>query len=45
MLRRHLLSLAARQLDAFGLSCLQTADHLSNWADTQIASREDTDVR
>lgn len=44
-LRRHVLSLAARELDALGMSCLQTADQLSNWADPQIASREDNDVR
>lgn len=44
-LRRHVLSLAARELDAIGMSCLQTADQLSNWADPQIASRQDNDIR
>lgn len=44
-LRRHVLNLAARELDAIGMSCLQTADQLSNWADPQIASRQDNDIR
>jgi hypothetical protein len=44
-LRRMLLTVAARRLDSLGVSCLETADQLSNWAETQIASRDDADVR
>lgn len=45
VVRSQLLSLVARQLDSLGITCLQTADHLSNWAETQIASREESDIR
>lgn len=44
-LKSLVLSLVARQLDSLGITCLQTADHLSNWAGNQIASREDSDIR
>ena len=44
-LRREILSIVAAKLDSIGITCLETADHLSNWAQTQIASRDDGDVR
>lgn len=44
-LRRRILSLAAEQLDSLGLTCLETADRLSSWAQPRSASRDESEVR
>ena len=44
-LRREILSLVAAKLDSLGITCLEAADRLTNWAETQIASRDDSDIR
>jgi hypothetical protein len=37
--------LAAEQLDSLGLTCLETADRLSSWAQPRSASRDESEVR
>lgn len=41
----QVVSVIAKQLDALGMRLMQASDTLSSWADTQIASREESSVR
>ena len=41
----QVISVIAKQLDAIGMRLMQASDTLSSWADTQIASREESSVR
>ena len=41
----QVISVIAKQLDVIGMRLMQASDTLSSWADTQIASREESSVR
>ncbi len=41
----QVISVLANQLNSIGMRLMQASDLLSSWADTQIASRDESSVR